>query len=324
MLAAGTVRFAPGETSKNITIPVVDDAYFEGDEKIYVTLSNPTGGLTLISPSTAELTIVDNDTSPGTVNPLDTPQFFVRQHYLDFLGREPEQGGFDYWTAQLNQCGSDQACRNARRVGVSDAFFYEQEFQETATYVYRVYKASFGTLPGAPNRGNLTYAQFMPDRAGVTGGPQLDQSKTNFANAFVQRPSFIAVYPTSMTAAEYVEALNTNTGNSLTPAQRDTLVAGLSAPSPTETRGSVLRKIADNLVFIDREYNASFVLMEYFGYLRRDPDQGGYDFWLGQVNRFPIRDIAVQHAMVCSFITSAEYQQRFSALVPHTNAECGQ
>ena len=57
---------------------------------------------------------------------------------------------------------------------------------------------------------------------------------------------------------------------------------------------------------------------------RQEQDPGGYEFWLGQVNRFPIRNVAIQHAMVCSFTTSAEYQQRFSSVVTHTNAECPQ
>ena len=98
------------------------------------------------------------------------------------------------------------------------------------------------------------------------------------------------------------------------------MVAGLT--DSTETRGSVLRKAADNQAFINREYRASFVLTEYFGYLRRDPDQEGFAFWLGQLERFPIRNVDIQHAMVCSFITSVEYQQRFSSVVTHTNSQC--
>jgi hypothetical protein len=89
-------------------------------------------------------------------------------------------------------------------------------------------------------------------------------------------------------------------------------------------RAAILRQVADNPAFIDAEYRRSFVLMEYFGYLRRDPDTEGFNFWLGQVNRFPLRDVGIQHAMVCSFITSREYQERFSLVVTHTNAECPQ
>lgn len=200
----------------------------------------------------------------------------------------------------------------SRRIAVSDAFFFEPEFQETAAYVYRVYRAAFGTRP--------TYAQFMPDRARVIGGSQLNQSKTDFASILVQRTAFLSRYPNTVAAAQYVDALDTNTGNSLTTTQRDALVAGLT--SGTETRASVLRMIADNQTFIDREYNASFVLAEYFAYLRRDPDDAGYNFWLSRVNSAPLRNVARQHAMVCSFITAAEYQRRFSSVVTHTNAEC--
>jgi hypothetical protein len=82
--------------------------------------------------------------------------------------------------------------------------------------------------------------------------------------------------------------------------------------------------VADNQSFIDAEYNRSFILMEYFGYLRREPDQAGYDFWLGEVNRFPLRNVGIQQAMARFFITSAEYQTRFSSVVTHTNRECPQ
>jgi len=275
-----------------------------------VSLSNPIG-TSLGVASTASVTIFDNDLGTPAVNPMDDARSFAHQHYYDFLSRLPDQSGLDYWTSQITECGSDLLCILNRRIAVSNAFFYEQEFQETGAYVYRIYKVAFGAAP--------TYGQFMPDRSRVVGGAQLDQSKTDFANGFVERPAFQDIYPNSMTAAQYVYALNVN---SWTKAERDALVAGLT--DSTETRGSVLRKAADNQAFIDREYRASFVLTEYFGYLRRDPDQEGFDFWLGQLERFPIRNVDIQHAMVCSFITSVEYQQRFSSVVTHSNAECPQ
>ena len=43
-------------------------------------------------------------------NPLESPEFFVRQQYLDFLGREPDQEGLDYWSGQLRACGADLNC----------------------------------------------------------------------------------------------------------------------------------------------------------------------------------------------------------------------
>ena len=246
----------------------------------------------------------------------------MRQHYHDFLDRISDQGGLDYWTQQITQCGTDQTCVRQRRIGVSASFFVASEFQQTGQYVYLVYKESFGSLSSAPTRANLTFLQYITDRGRVIGGAQLDQSKSDFAAAFAARSAFTTRYPSNMTPAAFVDALNANTGNSLTQTERNALVSSLTGGS--ETRGSVLRKIAENSAFIDREYNASFVLAQYFDYLRRDPDQGGYDFWLTQINRFPLRDTGAAQAMVCSFITSSEYQQRFSSEVTHSNAECPQ
>ncbi|HKZ79240.1 MAG TPA: IPT/TIG domain-containing protein [Pyrinomonadaceae bacterium] len=249
--------------------------------------------------------------SAGT-NPIDNAQYFVYQQYLDILGRAPDAEGLDYWTSQITACGSDASCVQSRRVAVSNAFFFEREFQTTGAYVYRIYKAAVANPPG--------YAQFMRDRLEVTAGPQLDKSKTEFANSFVQRAAFNALYPSTMGAAEYVEALAANTGNALTPAEKYALVSSLEAG--TDTRATVLRKVAENPAFSEHEYNSAFVLMQYFGYLRRDPDTEGFDFWLGQMNRYQLGDIETQRALICSFLTSAEYQLRFGSLVTRSNGEC--
>jgi hypothetical protein len=78
----------------------------------------------------------------------------------------------------------------------------------------------------------------------------------------------------------------------------------------------------NNRAFIDAEYNRAFVTTQYFGYLRRDADLPGLNFWLGTVNQFPLRSAASQNGMVCAFITSAEYQQRFSLVFTRTNQIC--
>jgi len=72
------------------------------------------------------------------------------------------------------------------------------------------------------------------------------------------------------------------------------------------------------------KYRRTFVYTEYAGYLRRDADIAGFLFWLDKVNQFPVRDPGIQHTMACAFITSAEYQQRFSSVVTRSNQECGQ
>jgi hypothetical protein len=337
--SAGKVTFAPGETSKTITVLISDDVYTEGSETVNVTLSNPVGA-TLGNPVTATLTILDNDSGTASTNPLDNPLFFVRQHYYDFLNREPDAGGLGYWSSQISGCGSDLNCVRSRRVTVSNAFFYELEFQQTGAYVYRLYRAAYGNNQPQPNpdssnvveaRKLPSYAVFVSDRARVVGGANLAQSQLDLANAFVQRSEFLAQYPASMSASAFVDALlnriSSDSGVSLS-SQRATLINLVNQSG----RGTALYRIADDNVqtnpvnnrsFIDAEYNRSFVYTQYGGYLRRDADTGGFLFWLGQVNQFPVRDAGIQSTMVCAFITSAEYQRRFSPAVTHSNSECG-
>jgi photosystem II stability/assembly factor-like uncharacterized protein len=250
-------------------------------------------------------------------NPLDDTGFFVQQQYLDFLNRQPDAGGLAFWTNEIEKCGANSQCIHERRVAVADAFFFEDEFQKTGAYIYRVFKATFGR--------RQTFAQFMADRGLVVAGAGLDQSKTDYALTFVQRDAFTQLYPRTQTADMFVDALlNSIKQNSNVDlaSQRGALIALYDGTD--NGRAKILRQVADNPAFIDAEYNSSFVLMEYFGYLRRDPEQGGFDFWLANVNKAPLRDIGKQHAMACSFITSAEYQLRFSSVVTHTNRECPQ
>jgi len=261
--------------------------------------------------------IVESKASPAT-NPIDDAQNFVRQHYRDFLNREPDTDGLAYWTKQITQCGDDARCIHERRIGVSAAFFVEQEFQRTGYVVYRAYRAAYGTMPNAPSRANITFAQFMTDRAQLVGGPDLQQSTINFANNFVLRPEFKQVYPDSMSQPDFVNALFNTANLYSSPQQRQDEIDAVMNGS--KTRAQVLLDVIDIREFKDREYNPAFVLMQYFGYLRRDVDQGGYDFWLDVVNN---REPNNYRGMVCAFITSTEYQLRFGSVVTRSNADCG-
>jgi hypothetical protein len=241
-------------------------------------------------------------------NPINDAQFFVRRHYLDFLDREPDTSGWTYWTNQIAQCGTDDLCIKAQRITVSAAFFIEQEFQDTGSFVYRFYRASYGHRPA--------YAEFLSDRSKVVGGSNLEANKQAFANEWVGRTAFQQVYPTTMTTPQFVNKLFDSAGLVPYPTERQQLINDMQSG---KTRAQALRDVTEISSFKTREYNPSFVLMQYFGYLRRDPDQGGYDFWLNVLdNRAPNN----YRGMVCSFITSQEYQERTGLLLRRTNVDC--
>jgi hypothetical protein len=250
-------------------------------------------------------------------NPLDTDMYFVRQQYLDFLGREPDAQGLAYWTSELDKCGTDALCLNSRRVSISAAFFIENEAQQTGSYVYRLYKGALGR--------QLNYNEFSADRSQVIGGAGLDQSKAALAEQFVQRSEFEQKYQGKNTAESFVDALISNaqqaSGVNMS-AQRGALIARYNAGAHlSESRALALREIIEQPDFKQAVYNSSFVLMEYFGYLKRNPDADGFAFWLNVLNN---KEPGNYRGMVCSFITSAEYQSRFSGFISHSNRECGQ
>jgi uncharacterized repeat protein (TIGR01451 family) len=316
----GELTFAAGEASKTIVIPIVDDVYAEGPETFQITLSNPSGA-SLGSPATATLTINDNETTNG-VNPIDTPSFFVRQHYIDFLNREPDAGGFNFWTNEFTVCGADPQCLQVKRVNVSAAFFLSTEFQETGYLVYRMYKSGFGNLPGAPVP--VTFNNFLRDTQQIGKGVQvgavnfeivLENNKQAYALEFVQRPEFVAAF-LNKSATQFVAQLNTNAGNVLSAAEQTNLVNILGAtPADATKRAQVLRAVAEDQTLRDAEFNKAFVLMQYFGYLRRGPNQApdtdfsGYNFWLTKLNSFGGNFVNAE--MVKAFIISTEYRQRF-------------
>jgi len=318
----GSLRFAAGETSKTISIPIIDDARAEGAETFTVTLSAPIS-TSLGSPSITTVTIADNDASNGTTNPIDDATFFVRQHYIDFLNREPDASGLAFWTNELASCGSNTSCLDVKRVNVSAAFFLSIEFQETGYLVYRIYKSGFGNLSGAPVP--VGFTNFLRDTQRIGQGvqvgignweAQLEANKQAFVLAFVQRGDFQTAFPNSLTAAQFVDQLNTNAGGVLSAQERSNLIAGLTTPSDLTQRANVLRAVAEDQTLKAAELNKAFVLMQYFGYLRRDPnaapdaDFGGWQFWLNKLNQF--NGDFTQAEMVKAFIVSAEYRQRFA------------
>jgi endonuclease G len=240
-------------------------------------------------------------------NPLNTPEFFVRQHYLDFLGREPDESGFAFWSDQVRSCGSDAGCIERRTINVSAAYFLSIEFQQTGGLVDGLYRASYGRAP--------LFSEFMPDTRTVgrdlvvgTGDWEgtLSSNKQAFVEAFVQRAAFRAIYD-QLSNDRFVADLVGHTGVSFTQAEREALVSGLD--NGLLSRATVLARIAEDARFVSAKRNEAFVMMEYFGYLRRDADASGYQFWLNKLNQF--NGNFEQAEMVKAFINSGEYRNRF-------------
>ncbi|MCM3871738.1 MAG: TIGR03118 family protein, partial [Pyrinomonadaceae bacterium] len=479
-ISLGKVTFNPGETSKSVRILIVNDGFVEGDEIVNLAISNPTGaGVGLGSPSVAELKITDDDSVAPTTNAIDDSDFFVRQHYRDFLNRNGDPSGVAFWVNEIESCGSDTACRRVKRISVSAAFFLSGEFQSTGLEAYLTHRAAFGNLPsnlGAPV--SVFYGTLQRDTQAlgkdyIVGAPGADlvieANTVAFFNDFVTRPEFVTKYPSTLTNEQYVDNLLTSAGMSsnnlvvnMTNAQenppanptiaggarrpasfgtatfslntagtamtftatvnnidftgsqssdvndnltaahihagpavtpttngpvvwgffgnpfndnlppdvvsapfasgvgftisgkwdtpegnnttltaqlanlkegrayinfhttqfgggeirgqfpvvstfRDALVAGLNGS--TETRATVLRKVAESAFLRQRELNTAFVDMEYGGYLRRDADLPGFNFWRNKLDSFGGDFRAAD--MVEAFITSSEYRQRF-------------
>lgn len=321
-LALGTLTFEAGVTSKSFPVLITEDSYVEGTEALTITLSNATGGAVLASPNIAALRILDDSTEPPG-NPNDDAQTFVCQHYHDFLNREPDAMGLSHWTNDITSCGTDAQCIDIKRQNVSAAFFVSIEFQETGYLVYRIYKSAFGNLPGKPVP--VRYTEFLRDTQQIGRNvqvgigdwqTQLENNKQAFALNMVQRSDFRSAYPASLTADQFVNQLDVNAGGVLSADEKSTLVAVLGAtPADAAKRAMVLRSVAEDQDLRSAEFNKAFVLMQYFGYLRRNPDDlpdtdySGWQYWLNKLIQFNGNYIRAE--MVRAFIVSIEYRERF-------------
>ena len=271
----------------------------------------------------------------ATGNAIDEATFFVSQHYRDFLNRTPDADGFNFWVGQITSCQGNAQCIDIKRQNVSAAYFLSIEFQQTGYLVERFYKAAYGSASGASTFGGahqlsvpiVRFNEFLPDTqrigqgvvVGQTGWETvLENNKQAFASEFVQRSRFTAAFVTTLTPAQFVNQLFANAG--VTPSATE-LAAAIgefgSATNTTDTaaRARALRRVAENSTLNTQEFNRAFVLMQYFGYLRRNPnttpdsDYTGYDFWLTKLNQFNGNFVSAE--MVKAFITSTEYRSRF-------------
>jgi CSLREA domain-containing protein len=327
--AVGSVVFFPGEDTKSVPLLISEDAYAEGTEEVLVFLTSTTSGQ-IGAPNPIRVQIIDNDTSDGATNPIDSDDTFVCQHYHDFLNRQADDGGQSFWASQLAACGADAQCRAARRANVSAAFFLSIEFQQTGYYVIRTNKVAFGDQTGTPRYLAFLAATQEIGRGVVVGQgdwqTKLENNKQDYAARVFGGTDFQTAHA-GQNAAQYVDSLFANAGVTPTQAERDAAIAAFGTGDPT-SRVKALRSVVESGSVYNKLYNEGFVLSQYFGYLRRNPDNApdadfsGYNFWLSKLDQFTqpgedVRDDSVALArvtraeMLKAFLLSAEYRGRF-------------
>lgn len=321
---------------------------------------------TLPSPGAAEQAILNNATQsvqdgmvytgceflgPYATNPILDTQPFIRQHYLEFLGRQPDTGGFNFWTGVVNgNCpGNAEDC--AGRVNLSRAFFESIENKETNFFAYRVHRATFSSFGVTKEDGSFFSTRTNPrmerlfadgrriGRNVVVGAPNwqaiLEANQRAFCDGWVASDEFNNLYPWWMSNDDFVHALYANAQVGFDATGAD----AVNRLDNGEGRGSVLYSIVTGDAFASSDHvahpdtvlnlwNPMYVLLCYMGYLRRNPDDApdfnsldGYNFWLNKLNTqtFGGDEEGARNEMVKAFIVSIEYKARFFA-DPH----CGQ
>jgi hypothetical protein len=174
------------------------------------------------------------------------------------------------------------------------------EFPQIGYALYRYHRIRHGRPP--------RYDEFMPElrevgRGVYPGAPNwrevLEANQRKLTEVWTERPDFKERYGT-LSDEQYLTTLYSNAGVEPSPRERSELVAALG--NGTHTRASVLRHVANNPQLFARDYNAAFVRLHYFGYLRRDPED---DYWLRNLDR--TRDY---RSLTRAFLESDEYKTR--------------
>jgi hypothetical protein len=279
---------------------------------------------------------------------IDDADFFAAQQYIDFLRRFPDAPGHAHWTGEITECSdptkrqpgeSLALCTERKRANTSAAFFLSPEANSGAYFVLRVYWGTLGKLlnqpgcPGVPQ--NLPghcrpkYTDYIADMATVAQGivvnnaldPNvMNNNKRAFVDQFITRTEFQSIYG-ALTPTQFVDKLVQTTGVPLSTDDRTALIAEATAGN----KSSVVFKIVDGTTaindqghlrfdttygkaYFDKEFDDAFVFMEYVAYLRRNPDQDGFNHWLAKMKQF---GNWVDAQMVLAFILSPEYRNRF-------------
>ncbi|HKG58277.1 MAG TPA: matrixin family metalloprotease [Pyrinomonadaceae bacterium] len=249
-------------------------------------------------------------------NPVDDFRFFVTQQYTDLTGREPDSATLDKLTAQLTGCNLRSDCLRTRRIDISTNLLVENELPATGVFLYGLYSTGLGRQP--------RYPELETDRALILNQKsELEAVRLALASAFIDRAEFKRRFPATMKPSEFIDSLLAtmvqSTGVDLTSER--SLLIGLLDDS-VNGRGVVLNRLAADQRVVDANYNHALVLFQYFTYLRRSPDEAGFNAWVNTLKTKPLRDPDAARSLVCNFLSSAEYQNRFTMNPTHNSREC--
>lgn len=231
---------------------------------------------------------------PGTNRriTIDDSDFFIQQHFVDFLSRMPDTTYTQRLNALKNCAPGNTSCD---RIAASQSFFNSVEFLGRGILVYKLFVTSFGRKP--------RYAEFGPNVrliAPYQTAQQLETSYAAFINSWITKPAFKAKYD-RLAPTAYVDALCASA--QVTVANRNALVSDLTAGR--KTRAQVLRAIAESTEVNNKYYPQAYVVMGYFGYYRRDPDSASTKMITTLTTSGDYR------AVTNTFLSSPLYRNRF-------------
>lgn len=259
---------------------------------------------------------IDPGVSLPATNPVDDSRFFITQQYADLTGHEPDQTIVDRFTAQLNACNSRSDCLRARRVEMSTSLLVENELPATGVFLYGLYSTALGRLP--------RFVELETDRTVLLSQKgEREAVRMALASAFVERAEFKRKFPATMKPAEFVDSLITSVAQTSgvdLGSDRSLLISLLD--DAVNGRAMVLTRLASDQRLVDANYNQALVLFQYFTYLRRSPEESEYNAWVNTLKSKPLRDADAARSLVCNFLHSAEYQNRFGMIATHHSREC--
>ena len=234
-------------------------------------------------------------TAEDAVGPLPTPEDFVNQQYEDFLGRPAEAEGLAYWAGQIRG-GADPAA-------LVEAMATSAEFEGIVAPLVRLYFAFFDRPPGYEG---LSYWAGQV-RTGTTI-PQVAQQ-------FAQSAEFQSTYGLLSDGA-YVDLVYENVLGRAADAGGRAYWSGQLAGGVS--RGRLMVEFSDSVEYRRTTDPKVKATMLYIGMLRRGPEDGGLDYWAGQ-----IASGTAYRNIIGGFLGAAEYGARMDRIYAAANPLTG-